>query len=290
MAKYLWKLPKVEGARAAIIAANGSLHATTRIPGAQGDPGWSFDHAALILRLKGYEVVLADAAPYPANITIGIPFPGEAQQARIRELADQRIDGLAQKLARGERSVRHNWLLAFLYVPFGLAYGLVGRHVFAKLYVADGKCNGCGTCVKTCPAGVVRLTAGRPGWDWRCQGCMRCINVCPRHAINTSVIRLIVFAGILLLPDAWISAGISQAGLTFPAGLAGTAISLGLMLLVYLSILYLADKIIFLLERVPGIRVIMALNFNWWYYRYFDQGFRKVLVKNIVELKQEARR
>lgn len=277
MARYMWKLPPGNNAKAAVLAINGSLHATTRVPGAQGDPGWSFDHAGLILRLKGYSVVLADAAPYPANIRIGIPVPGETGQSRIRELGDRRVDGLAEKLARGERSVRHNLLLAVLYVPFGLAYGLVGRHIFGKLYVADGKCNGCGTCVKSCPAKSIRLTADRPGWDWRCQGCMRCINICPRQAINTSIPRLAILMGLLLVPVEWIFAGIGQAGIIFPAGTAGTVLSWAAALLVFLALLYTADKAIFLLERIPFVRSIMAVNFNWWYRRYFDTGFRKVL-------------
>lgn len=281
MARYLWRLPCGKGSKAAIISINGSLHATTRVPGAQGDPGWSFDHAGLILRLKGYKVILADAAPYPHNVTIGLPIPKVAEQDRIRELADQRVDWLAEKLARGERSVRHNLLLAALYVPFGLAYGLVGRHFFGKLYVADGKCNGCGTCVKSCPVGTVRLTAGRPGWDWRCQGCMRCINVCPRQAINTSIPRLVLLAGLLLVPDAWIFTGISQAGIVFPPGMAGTILSWAFALAVYLVLLYLADKAIFLLERVPIVRSIMAVNFNWWYRRYLDTGFRKELARSM---------
>ena len=37
MARYLWKLPPGKGAKAAIIAINGSLHATTKVPGATTD-------------------------------------------------------------------------------------------------------------------------------------------------------------------------------------------------------------------------------------------------------------
>ncbi|WP_424356659.1 EFR1 family ferrodoxin [Methanocella sp. MCL-LM] len=279
MARYMWKLPQGNNAKAAVIAINGSLHPTTRVPAAQGDPGWSFDHAGLILRLKGYDIVLADAAPYTANIRIVLPIPGEAGQARIQELGDRRVAGLAEKLVRGERSVRHNLLLAFLYVPFGLGYGLVGRHFFAKLYVADGKCNGCGTCVKTCPAGVIKLTAGRPGWDWRCQGCMRCINICPRRAINTSIPRVVLLLGILLVPPEWFIAAFSQAGIVFPSGTGGTILSWAAALLAFIALLYTADKAVFLLERIPLVRSVMAINFNWWYRQYIDHSFRKLLAR-----------
>ena len=279
MARYHWKLSNGKGARAAIIATNGSLHATTWVPGAQGDPGWSYDHAGFILRLKGYDVVLTDAAPYSHNFTEVIPRPKESENARIMEQADKRVDGLAQKLVAGERSIRRNLLLLALYLPFGLIYTLVGRHFLGKLYVADGKCNGCGTCVKSCPVGTVRLTAGRPGWDWRCQGCMRCINVCPQRAINTSIPRLILLLGIFLIPAEWIFTVNASAGIVFPQGPAGIILSWIAALLVYLALLYSADKAIFLLERIPFIRSIMAVNFTWWFRRYLDPGFRKELAQ-----------
>lgn len=279
MARYLWKMPPGKGLRAGIIATNGSLHATTRIPGIQGDPGWSFDHAALILRLKGYDVVLADAAPYPAGITQVIPAPGELQCSKILDLADQRVDMLAKKLVAGERSVRHNVLLLLLYVPFGLAYGLFGRHVLGKLYVAGENCNGCGNCVKNCPAGAIRLTSGRPGWDWRCQGCQRCINLCPRKAINTSITRAAIIAVVFFLPTAWLLSALASAGFLLPAGIPGTLLAWALDLAAFLTMLYVADKAVFLLERIPVVRQVLAVNFNWWFRRYVDPAFRQELAK-----------
>ena len=283
MARYMWKLPPGKGAKAAIIATNGSLHPTTRIPGAQGDPGWSFDHASLILRLKGYEIVLADAAPYPANVTVAIPTPKMAWEPKIMGIGDQRVDMLAQRLARGERSVRHNLLLLALYLPFGLAYGLVGRHIIGKLYVADGKCNGCGTCVRSCPTGSIRITAGRPGWDWRCQGCMRCINACPRHAINTSLPRLAVMLAISFMPTSVVLSALSLVNFALPAGMAGVALGLLVEIAAFVVSIYIADKVLFLLERVPVIRSILSVSHNWWFRRYMHPGFRAELARVAAE-------
>lgn len=280
MARYMWKLPRGKDAKAAIIATNGSIHATTRVPGAQGDPGWSFDHAYLILRIKGYDVVLADAAPYPAGITEIIPVPGDTQQAQIRDIGDRRVDMLARRLVSGEHSVRHNLLLIFIYLPFGLAYGLVGRHFLGKLYVADHKCNGCGICARSCPTGTIRLTGGRPGWNWRCQGCQRCINVCPRHAINTSIIRLVTIAAILMIPVDFLITAINNSGIVLPAGMTGSIISWFMALALYIAMIYMADKVVFLLERMPFVRRVISINFNWWFRRYLDPEFRKELARN----------
>lgn len=290
MARYMWKLPPGKGVKAGIIAINGSLHPTTRIPGAQGDPGWSFDHALLILRLKGYDVVLADAAPYPANVTAVIPTARVAWEPEILRMGDQRVDMLAQRFAKGERSVRHNLLLLFLYLPFGLAYGLVGRHIIGKLYVADGKCNGCGTCVKSCPTGSIRLTAGRPGWNWRCQGCMRCINACPRRAINTSLPRLAMLIAISLIPVDWLLSVMGNAGLIMPPGMAGAVLTWAFALVAFFAILYVADKVVFLLERVPLIRSVLSINHNWWFRRYLNPGFKPELAQLVKEKLKPVKR
>ncbi len=279
MARYMWKLPPGNGVKAAVIAINGSLHATTRVPGARGDPGWSFDHAYAVLRLKGYDVVLADAAPYPAGITEIIPPPGDSQNERIRDFGDRRVDMLAQKLVSGERSVRHNLLLAILYVPFGLAYGLFGRHFLGKLYVADDKCNGCGRCVRSCPAGAIRLTLGKPGWDLRCQGCQRCINLCPRRAINTSIIRLALILGVMFASGDWLFAQVTGMAIWPFTGIAGAIAGWSFTLAAMIALIYMADKMIFLFERVPLVRRVAAINFNWWYRRYLDPEFRADLAK-----------
>lgn len=49
---------------------------------------------------------------------------------------------------------------------------------------ADDNCNGCGICTKICPAGNIRMTAGKPEWLHRCENCRACLNFCPRQAIS----------------------------------------------------------------------------------------------------------
>jgi ferredoxin len=50
-------------------------------------------------------------------------------------------------------------------------------------YSVDGNCIKCGTCVKVCPMGNVRVTDTVVFSD-RCACCQACLHACPKHAIH----------------------------------------------------------------------------------------------------------
>jgi ferredoxin/flavodoxin len=53
-----------------------------------------------------------------------------------------------------------------------------------KKFTVSQDCNGCGTCLKVCPAGNIRLSDGKPSWLHRCTQCAACFGWCPRRAIS----------------------------------------------------------------------------------------------------------
>lgn len=53
-------------------------------------------------------------------------------------------------------------------------------------FFTDERCNGCGTCVRICPAGNVELVSGRPRWSGHCDQCMACAQWCPTQALQAS--------------------------------------------------------------------------------------------------------
>lgn len=61
---------------------------------------------------------------------------------------------------------------------------------FPRLLVDDGKCNGCGRCVQTCPIQLLTLDSenrcrGNNRYDdFRCITCQNCMAVCPSGAIR----------------------------------------------------------------------------------------------------------
>lgn len=53
-----------------------------------------------------------------------------------------------------------------------------------RKFLVDGKCTGCGTCAKVCPAANIILHDGKPVWLHRCEQCAACFSWCPNAAIS----------------------------------------------------------------------------------------------------------
>jgi len=55
-----------------------------------------------------------------------------------------------------------------------------------KPIVDQNKCTGCGTCVSSCPQGVLELQGGKAvvANEEACIGCRVCESVCPEGAIT----------------------------------------------------------------------------------------------------------
>jgi len=56
-----------------------------------------------------------------------------------------------------------------------------------KSFIADKKCNGCGTCAKVCPTNNIKIVNGKPLWQHHCESCLACINFCPQKAIHGGI-------------------------------------------------------------------------------------------------------
>lgn len=77
-------------------------------------------------------------------------------------------------------------LLGHSWVPQGLRH-LFAKHVggYAKPHVVASKCNGCQTCVKSCPEQTIAVVGKRARIDQRrCISCFCCHELCPEQAIE----------------------------------------------------------------------------------------------------------
>jgi ferredoxin/flavodoxin len=284
MLRYMRKLPH-DSARAAVIAIFGDLSPDSKMNGYEGN---ALARARKALRKKGYDVFFTDATGYPHSITIGLNPPLKEDQEAIRAKSDKEVEAMADKIVLLTSSYRPESPLNPVYGIFGDLFRVIGRRSLGKLYVADDRCNGCGLCVRACPAGAIALSGRKPRWSLECEGCQRCINSCPNRAIQTSIVRLIAmlalqvlslvtFIGLFFLPYRNIFMDTAIGPVFISGWWSGFAVALAAWAIVfYLLGRYVLDELIRIGENTRALQPIFQATFTRGYRRYLDPGFSPV--------------
>jgi ferredoxin len=185
--RFALGLPRGRGTHAFVAVTRGAVRfGKFRIPGLEGTAGYLL---ALLLFLKGYRVRGVLGLDMPSNWTALVPGPSDEAVNFLEQRARPLARGYLERLLSGRTAFGGFLFLALglLLLPFSLLYLLIGRFFLAKLFFANGACNGCGLCVRKCPIGAVRLAGRknpRPFWTFSCEGCSRCMAYCPRKAVE----------------------------------------------------------------------------------------------------------
>lgn len=115
----------------------------------------------------------------------GLCFPPTSVKA-----AQKRIDRKAAEVAAAVKAGKHSEKKP----PRNAFFALEGK-AFSKMhpkragkFAANDACIGCGTCVRVCPRGNIRLVDGKPVFGTNCIGCLSCVQYCPKAAINVGKI------------------------------------------------------------------------------------------------------
>jgi len=110
------------------------------------------------------------------------PMDAEQAQARSEVLAAEiASDVMTRK--KINKKPPHNPLNAAENKGFGTMTAAK-----AKAFKVSEKCVGCGTCVKLCPRGNIRLEAGRAVIGTDCAQCLGCLQFCPEEAISIGAV------------------------------------------------------------------------------------------------------
>jgi ferredoxin/flavodoxin len=284
--KYLKKLPKLNGAKAVVIANHGMVNMKGGINTGYEGPGTLI--AKNILERKKLDVFLTTAAGYPENITILADRINEKDAGEIFEAADSKIKNIALKINNEERSIKkYNLIVKIFGYMFGVLFTYFGKWHLGKTFIANKNCNSCGICAASCPEMAVRMFNKKPVWNYNCNVCLCCYNVCPENAIQISLLRIIiitVLSVVLLFLEIFNfnfiiknTIGLINSELiplflnnVFVAGLSGVII----FIIFYPVAFYLIEKIIFLLEQIPFIRLLFELTFTKEFKRYIAPGFK----------------
>jgi len=255
MLRYLKRLPAGNGAEAVVVATIGKLWAGHSLPGDSGDEGGAVEHVRGVLSRRGYDVTITDAVSFPANVTLGRLSAGKKEVPGILRQSDEHVNRIADAILAKERKVKKYLpLVPKLWTLFsGLFYHTFGRRSIGKMFVASQKCNSCGSCARTCPAGAIRMVRGRPRWNWQCEGCHRCINTCPQGAIEGSALRALTGIALLFVPYAVLFSPVpAYAGFVLPTeGIPAFLGGLACWLVGWTLFMVILDIIYAQLERPP---------------------------------------
>lgn len=277
MQRYIRHLPKVNDCQAGVLAVFGNIDTKGKLF-STGYSGQALSQAKRMLVRRGFDVNLTEDVGYPHNITMILNTPKNNEIELICKNADEKVKEFSIRIGRQRPQIRRRDILNLWWCWFfGMSYNLIGRIALGKMYVADEKCNQCGKCVRDCPRSTIRLIANsRPRWGFRCEGCQRCINICPQKAIQTSIMRVIIFVGLAFIPYPFLLRGFVLGRLfVFPSGGLGILFDIVLWLILYVLSVFLADKLLFLMELIPGIRRLFQINFTYRYRRYIAPNKNK---------------
>lgn len=276
--RWISRLPRSNGVRVAVLCTVGSSMVGTGI-----SPGWGGGAVFKALRglmRRGYDPAGSAEASYPQSWTQAANPPGGGDAAAMVASGDAEAQAFGKALASGRAVFLERGLASrVLVAPVSALFLAVARRVLGLVFVSDGSCDGCALCARSCPAGAITMRNGRPAWTLRCVACNRCINACPRKAIQTSVARLLVMAGlnVAAFVACWPvgravagALGARGAGAGFLSAAASLA-SFGAFTALQVGPL---DALLRRLERTRVFGGILGMSFTRGYRRYLAPGFR----------------
>jgi Pyruvate/2-oxoacid:ferredoxin oxidoreductase delta subunit len=266
-------LPWGKGTPAVVVSSRAGWWLGACLRGLTGSAPWI---PALMLALKGYRVRGILSVDMPSNWITVHPGLNESHVGHFLDRGKNKIQKFAEDLVDGKRRILSldnlfELLCGLALLPVSSGYLLFGRPLFAKLFFANERCDGCGVCATHCPEGAIRMKAGGawPYWTLDCESCMRCMNLCPKRAIEAGHslgVLLNLAAGIpvaaMLVAFAarqWPAAAVLGAGLP----------SFALNYLWYLLALVAVYALLFQAMRWRPLRLFFAYStLTRWFRRY----------------------
>lgn len=177
---FYWGLPKrvIAFASAMDLTGNRNAYVFAAVT-CGGLQGAALPQLNSLLKDKGCRLDYSAVVPMVGNYVIEYDIAANADD-RIKK-AQAKLEAAAQDIARKKKAR----------VPAGIpGSGHINSKFLAKVEIMDnnfsvsGECISCGTCLRVCPVGNIRMEEGRPVFGHHCENCLACLHWCPEAAIN----------------------------------------------------------------------------------------------------------
>ncbi len=146
--------------------------------------GASISQLEKLLINKGIKLSAAFKMKMPGNYQVIYPPYSEKKQKKC-------FLNEKEKITRIVRSINNNEIVEIsgigenlMKTIGGMIYSSFKPYEKDKDFWTDEKCNGCGTCLKVCPADNIKMNEGKPKWQHKCEQCVACMQWCPQKSIQ----------------------------------------------------------------------------------------------------------
>ncbi|WP_291634908.1 EFR1 family ferrodoxin [Clostridium sp.] len=137
-----------------------------------------------ILTNKGLKLSAAFKMKMPGNYQVLYPPFSETKQKENFKNEEEKITGIVKSINENEIVKVSGVGETIMETVGGMMYSSFKPYGKDKNFWTDEKCNGCGICLKVCPANNIKMNEDKPVWQHKCEQCVACMQWCPQKSIQ----------------------------------------------------------------------------------------------------------
>ena len=133
---------------------------------------------------KGIKLSAAFKMRMPGNYQVMYSPFSEKKQKQLFENEERKISQIVSSINNNEIVKCSGISEKLMKTVGGIMYTSFKPYKKDKNFWTDEKCNGCGICVKVCPANNIKMNNRKPQWQHKCEQCVACMQWCPQKSIQ----------------------------------------------------------------------------------------------------------
>lgn len=149
-----------------------------------GSVGAALKQLKSIFDKKDVPLSAAFTVVMPDNYQVLYSPPPLKKQQRLFKIETEKAEYIAEKVRKYETGVFEEEGSFGAKLFGGMLYRTFNPKDKDKNFWTDDKCNGCGICLKVCPACNISMDQNKPKWLHECEHCLACMHWCPKHSIQ----------------------------------------------------------------------------------------------------------